>query len=270
MLPNKRRSFPTPYDDVNSLLRYLETRIRLILGSRFVGLYLYGSLALGDFDPSSSDIDLLVATQTELSAEQVEALHAMHEQLDNSRSTWAGRIEAAYIPLEALNGPAPAGAKYPQLEDLSELYPAPLEAGWPFQRWTLRERGVVVSGPSPETFTAPVGRDELQQSALEILGGWQERVRRDLDWVDWIRHRACMSFTVLTICRSLYSLETGAVVSKPAAARWAQEALGPQWKGLVQRALAGMHVGGKIDEEELQETLRFLDEAVERVRRAGG
>ncbi len=94
---------PTAYEEVNTVLLDLSTRIRKILGSQFVGLYLYGSLALGDFDPQTSDIDYLVVTQLELSPELIPALKAMHEEYDRSGSPWAGKVEAAYIPLAGLN-----------------------------------------------------------------------------------------------------------------------------------------------------------------------
>jgi hypothetical protein len=43
-------SSPTPYPDVNAILNVLLAAVRAILGNQFVGFYLYGSLASGDFD----------------------------------------------------------------------------------------------------------------------------------------------------------------------------------------------------------------------------
>jgi hypothetical protein len=219
-------TFPTPYADINIVLLDFMTDIQTILGSQFVGLYLYGSLSLGDFDPLTSDIDLIVVTQSELSAELFSALQAMHGDFNRSGSTWADRVEAAYIPLDALNGTASPVRQYPQLEKGTQLFLAPLEVGWAFQRHTLLQRGVVISGPSPVTFTIPVDVDEMHIAALAILEKWQEQARQDPDWIAWVRQRSCQAFVVLTICRMLYSLETGSVVSKPAAARWAQKTLG--------------------------------------------
>ena len=51
---------PTPYADVNAILRELMANVQPILADRFVGMYLYGSLAAGDFSPETSDIDFLV------------------------------------------------------------------------------------------------------------------------------------------------------------------------------------------------------------------
>jgi predicted nucleotidyltransferase len=42
----------TPYPDVDELLESLHSRIRAVLGERLAGLYLYGSLTTGDFDPA--------------------------------------------------------------------------------------------------------------------------------------------------------------------------------------------------------------------------
>ena len=57
---------PTPYADVNAILADLLARVQAVLGENFVGMYLYGSLATGTFDPESSDIDFLVATQAKV------------------------------------------------------------------------------------------------------------------------------------------------------------------------------------------------------------
>jgi hypothetical protein len=43
--------------EVNTVLQALLTGAQAVLGEHFIGLYLYGSLASGDFNPQSSDID---------------------------------------------------------------------------------------------------------------------------------------------------------------------------------------------------------------------
>ena len=42
---------------------------------------------------------------------------------------------------------------------------------------------------------------------------------------------------VLSYCRILHTLETGEVVSKRTAGEWALDALGREWRKLIQRAL---------------------------------
>ncbi len=74
-------SEPTPYEEVNAVLDLLLSNVRSILGSRFIGLYLYGSLASGHFDPETSDIDFLAVTEGELPDEMLPVLEAMHARL---------------------------------------------------------------------------------------------------------------------------------------------------------------------------------------------
>jgi hypothetical protein len=54
--------------------------------------------------------------------------------------------------------------------------------------------------------------------------------------LDWARPRAYFAFVVATLCRLLYTLETGGVASKPAATRWAQETLGSRWSDFIARS----------------------------------
>lgn len=42
--------FPTPYWELNQVLGDLVSRIQLVLGNNFVGTYLQGSFAIGDYD----------------------------------------------------------------------------------------------------------------------------------------------------------------------------------------------------------------------------
>src|SRR5215210_4472239 len=51
---------------IDALIRELLAGVQAALGEQFVGLYLHGSLANGDFAPGRSDIDFLVVTESEL------------------------------------------------------------------------------------------------------------------------------------------------------------------------------------------------------------
>jgi hypothetical protein len=253
-----QRLFPTPVDDVNRVLFGFLARIQEILGGQFVGMYLYGSLALGDFDPGTSDIDFIVVTKTEISDDLYAALEEMHVQFNTGGSAWAGRIEAAYIPRQALFHTEPTTEKYPQVEKGTKLFKAPLEIGWCFQLYTLRERRVVVAGPNPRTITRTVGLDDMRRAVDTITGRWLEQAHNDPEWLKWVHLKEAQSFAVLTLCRMLYSLETGDVTSKPAAARWARQFLEPHWAGLIDRALTNQHAQGEATAQDVDDTLALI------------
>ena len=76
--------FPTPYDDINLFLQILLDNVRAVLGNYFIGMYLYGSLATGEFDANRSDIDFLVGTSEKLPKNMISDLKTMHTRLYES------------------------------------------------------------------------------------------------------------------------------------------------------------------------------------------
>jgi hypothetical protein len=81
----------------------------------------------------------------------------------------------------------------------------------------------------------------------------------------WLRGGEYQAFAILSMCRALYTLDHGTVVSKPVAARWAQEALGARWAGLIEQALTWRH-DAPVDI--LSDTLDFIRYTLERAQHA--
>jgi predicted nucleotidyltransferase len=71
---------PTPYPDLNGVLHEMVASVQAILGANFIGAYLQGSFAVGDFD-EHSDVDWTIVTAEEMSAAQVAALQELHPRL---------------------------------------------------------------------------------------------------------------------------------------------------------------------------------------------
>lgn len=247
---------PTPYEDVNTILRLLFTKAQDILGYRMVGLYLYGSLSLGDFYPESSDVDFLVVTRERLPEETLAQLREMHAGIAASGLPYAARLEGSYIPREALWRYDPANNEHPTIGNDWPFQVGKHGPQWIIERQIVREYGVTVRGPSPRTLIEAIAPDELRAAVCAVLKNfWQLQ----LDNPEWLRPRHYQAFAVLTLCRALYTLYHGAVSSKPRAAAWAQEAY-PEWRSIIERALVwrSQH---KVDED-LSETLVFLREAL--------
>lgn len=251
---------PTPYDDVNRLLGELLARVQTILGDQLVGMYLYGSLSLGDFDPASSDVDFLVVTVGELPQEILTRLEQAHAEIAASGLPYATRLEGSYIPHAAWRRYNAENARHPTV---GVDWPFGVEEhghNWIIERTIVREHGVIVYGPSPQTLTDPVSPTELRAAVCEqILGVWRERV----DDEAWLRPKAYQAFTILTFCRALYALRFGEVPSKPRAAVWAEMAY-PHWKPIIEHALAcrADHSDG-----DATETIVFMREALDEAQR---
>jgi len=227
---------PTPYADVNAILAQLLSGLQSTLGEQFVGLYLYGSLATGDFDPLRSDVDFLVVTRTKLPAEMLLALEDMHARITASGLPFSTHLEGVYIPLGLLPRYERSNAVHPCLCCGGAFYPeAQQDSDWIIQRHVLREHGVIVAGPLIHPFIDPVQPDDLRSAVRGFVQDWWAPM---LASPARLRDREYQAYAVLTFCRVLYTLHTGEIASKPVSARWAVQTLGPDWSGLIERALA--------------------------------
>ena len=76
---------PTEYSELNDILEILISSMQGILVDDFVGAYLQGSFAAGDYD-LHSDVDFTIVVEEVLSKEQVEALQEMHGRIHDLES----------------------------------------------------------------------------------------------------------------------------------------------------------------------------------------
>jgi hypothetical protein len=257
------RPHPTPYPDVNVVLGHFRASIENILAPHFLGMYLSGSLALGDFAPHRSDIDFVVMTDAELPADLFSSLRAMHARFNAGDSPWATEVEAVYIAREALRRHDPRHAVWPHIQrgNSNVLERDLLDSGWVIQRHILREHGVVVAGPALREVIDPVQPREMRQAVVALLDEWWGPMRND---PAPLRHRGYQAYAVLTMCRMLYTFEFGAVVSKPVAARWAHEELDDRWPGLIERSLAWEKDRPITPTGDVDQTLGLIHYTVER------
>ena len=106
---------PTPNPEVNEILNIVFSNVQDILGNQLIGMYLFGSLAIGGFD-EHSDIDVLVVTDGEISERTFLALQGLHKRINRLDSRLATQVEASYIPQTALRRFDPANNLHPHMD----------------------------------------------------------------------------------------------------------------------------------------------------------
>jgi hypothetical protein len=248
----------TSYDDVNAILNEVLTGAQVILGDNFVGMYLDGSLASGDFNYETSDIDFVVATAREVSATQMAALVEMHGRIGKTDSKWAIQLEGAYIPLAALRRYDTHNATHPYIDrGASNLRWEHLDMDWVIHRHVLNTWGVTLAGPPSRSLIDPVTPDELRQATADLLAHWWAPM---LDDPTHLEHDGSRAYAVMTMCRALYTWRHGDVVSKPAAGRWALAHLDERWAALIERAMSWQNGRPMGDVPETQAFIRFTYE----------
>jgi len=257
-----------PHPEIDALLRELLEGARSVLRERFVGAYLYGSLTSGDFD-EDSDIDLLFVTDRELTGKLFSSLQALHARIAARDSHWATQLEVSYIPRRALRRRDPENCRHPHIDRGrgETLQLKEHDSDWVVQRHVLRERGLTLAGPDPRTLIDPVSPEDLRRAMLDLLW-WLAEILED---PARISTRGYQSYLVLTLCRILYTLRHGAVVSKRAAADWARQNLDARWLTLIERAWAGRHEPrGAAVPEDVNGTLDFIRHTLGSARQPGG
>ncbi len=224
-------------EDVPEMLDAHLSGICDILGDNLVGVYLRGSLALGDFDPATSDLDFFVVTERRVSDAEFAALAALHTRLDHlPNSRYAAELEGPYIDRAAARRFQP-GQRHPTIGRGEALAWHEHGSNWVLERWAVREHAITLIGPDPRTLIDPVSPDDIRAAVRHRLPDWAAWAT-PLDNPEWQWPRAHKAYVIETMCRALCTLSTGELSSKPAAVAWALATLPEPWHATVKRSLA--------------------------------
>jgi predicted nucleotidyltransferase len=222
---------PTRFDELNDVLDEFLASVQAILGGNLCGAYLQGSFALGDAD-EHSDVDFIVVTHDDVTDAEAGELQAMHQRIYRLEPHWAQHLEGSYISKEKLRRVDPARSPLLYLDNGATEFARDKHCNTAVVRWTLREHGVVLSGPDPKSLIDSVTADDLVDDVLAALVEWDEW-RRGTPIVS----RRGVGVLVLTLCRMLQTIAEGRVTTKVEAGEWALRNLDAEWTPLVQGAL---------------------------------
>jgi len=254
------------YPELPSVLERFLSGVQNALGTNFVGAYLVGSLATGDFD-LDSDVDFLVVTNVEPNDSEVGLLQTNHRHIHTLGSYPAQHLEGSYISREALRRTDLVGKEELwYVDNGSTLLGRSVHDNQWHVRWILRERGITLAGPDPKTLLDAVQPEAIRSEIVVAMKELERCVVAEIDQPPrWFSMRFGQSFAVLTCCRMLHTWQTGTVQSKHSSAKWAEESLAPEWRELIQKAWAerrGVRFGDKVrqpaEAQLVRETSRFL------------
>lgn len=225
--------------DAAGILEALLANLQEALGPSLVGLYLRGSLALGDFVPATSDLDVLGVTEAPVTPAEFATLADLHARLAARANPYARRLEIAYLDRASLGRYQP-GQRHPTLGQGEALAWSEHGQNWVLERWTVREHGVTLLGPDPRVLIDPIAPEALRAAVRVRLQDW-------LDWADqpddpdWQLPRSHKAYVVATMCRALYTLSHSALCTKAQAVSWALAAFPEPWRPTVERSQAWLN-----------------------------
>jgi aminoglycoside adenylyltransferase-like protein/nucleotidyltransferase-like protein len=254
------------YPEMASVLQRFVAGVQNALGSNFLGAYLVGSLATGDFD-LDSDVDFLILTNAGLSDSEVRSLQTTHVDIHALGCYPAEHLEGSYISTDLLNRTDLVGVEPLWfVENGSTSLELSIHDNRWHVRWILRERGVTIIGPDPKTLLHPVPTGALCSEAVAAIQELKSRFLVEIDRpLGWFNTRFGQSFAVLACCRMLYTCKSGTVQSKLSGVKWAEQSLDPAWCELIRKAWTermGVRFGVKVRQPAqtrlLHETAKFI------------
>jgi predicted nucleotidyltransferase len=255
-----------PYPELRGVLDAFATEVSVELADNLVGMYMLGSLAVGDFD-LDSDVDFLVVTKTDITEPTSKRLQAIQEKIYSMDCYPAHHLEGSFICMDDLNDWSFVGKKELYYFDngSTEIEKSVHDNQW-HVRWILRERGVTLVGPKPVEFIKAVPteelRNEMKRAMVEVMMSFEAEIINPRCY--W-NSRFGQPFAVLTFCRMLQTLQTGKVESKKSAAKWAKGMVDAKWHKVVDDALIEregvrhmVKIKQRAEQSMLEETLGFM------------
>jgi len=203
------------------------------------GLYLTGSVALGEFRPQTSDIDFVAVTAAPPDSSALAALSRVHRRLHEryARPFFDGRYvtwdELARDPRAVQPGPYSYEGRF-HARGAGDCDPV----AW----HTIADHGVCCRGPSPSGLAIWTDAAALRSWTLDNLESyWRPLVGSARRYAGlW----GLTSFTsygavwiTLGVCRLHYTLETGKIASKEAAGCYALRMFPDRWHRVLNEAL---------------------------------
>jgi hypothetical protein len=214
---------------VDSLLVSIRDEIMTATGSSMVGLYLFGSLATGDFDAGASDVDLIAVLANSPSELLAKRLDRVHADLARASPEWNDRIEVIYISEQGLANCRTGTTTIAVISPGEPFHVVQAGREWILNWYPARENGVRLLGPPIDSLIPPIPYTEYIDEVRRYLVEFTNRIANDAS-PGW------QAYAILTMCRGLYAIRSGERASKRKAATWAQVEF-PQWADLIRRAL---------------------------------
>lgn len=234
-------------------------------GPRLRGLYLVGSVALGDFRPGRSDIDFVALLDAPASAEATDALARIHAILAQAGGP---SLDGVYLPIDALRRTPERGAVLPFSVEGRLRTGEPCREVNPVLWRCLARASRPILGATPAALGIADDDAALHAHALAEL---------DTTWRPWIARceaalagqapdaesdAAELERGVLGVSRILCTLATGRIVSKREGGRFVLDRLPEAHRQAVWDALDARDGAlERVSPAELRaglDTIRFL------------
>jgi hypothetical protein len=188
-------------DEVKPLLERFTASVAGVIP--LVALWAHGSLALGDFQPGRSDLDLVALVAADITGPQREQLQRTHEALIRDEEL-ADKLHCTYVARDQL---ADAGRCHATWA-MGELFDRRVS---PISRRELRQGGLCLYGPEPAALVPAITDQQLTDYVrADLRDFWYPKTAKPELWLRdiWV------DLGLLTLARASVTLQDGRLISK--------------------------------------------------------
>ena len=218
--------------EIRPLIDELCKELKVIFADKLLGLYLHGSIAMGDFNLKSSDIDFMALLKSDVNEEEFNKLDLCHQDLCRKYKAWGSKLEGSYLLIDKLYERHPPSSKRPYINGgkLENVHHGP---EWTFEKYTLAKEGIALLDDVLDRKAVMASLLDLKDAGKSLLKDWwQPLIERNQVFSD-----AYLVYGVLTMCRIKHTMDLGVVASKLESAHYVLKQDSNAYVGLILEAL---------------------------------
>jgi len=245
-------------ESARRVLRGILSSVQSIIQDNLVGLYLCGSLAMGCYNPRSSDIDVVIVARERLSKEQRKRII---EYMKGACSKGI-RIELSIVCEDVIHNPT-----YPMMVDLhfeywGDIFENETDKEILSNLYTTRGRGFCVWGAPISDVFSEIPIQYHIRSVIEDIQHTRKYIHEKPERIGY----DVTVYWILSSCRILAFIREEKVFSKPEGGHWGIAKLPKEYHGLIRQALSSYQgkkkYGHNWRHEELEVFADYMTNAI--------
>lgn len=213
---------------VKDLLNKILSSLKEIFTDDLVGIYFYGSLIQGCFNPKQSDIDFIVIVKNQLTKNQEKEVQKFYKNI-SKYPEYGKRLEAVFYTLDQIKNalfPSPFLFCISHNKCRISKNNKDLDSDFPMTLAHVYYYGYALYGPNPKKIIPRMKWEILEPSIKEDIKFSINNARKNSVYV------------VLNLCRALYSLKTRDIaITKIQAGEWVLKNFPKKFNPIIKTAL---------------------------------
>ena len=219
---------------LDDYIALLEQHLPDLMGA----MYLHGSIALGAFEPQTSDIDFVTVIKRPCTTQDSDTLTDIHHLLARKYPQWS--MDGCYLQRDDLGKTRETIAAHPHVNE-AVFHPSGYAGGNWVTWWLLKNHGVAAVGQDPKTLDLSTDWDKALPDLLHNMNTYWRSFIRDVRRIVWLWSDYGVQWTVTGVLRQFYTFRERAITSKVGAGDYGLACLPQRWHRIIREAIRIRH-----------------------------